>query len=137
MSNIRQIIIEIIESKNSGIFPVENPEKIADEIIRVFNLDPLAYHFIPPNVEEVTDYIVEQGLLDQKTIPQIKKTAESFVNYYDAVGWSVGKAKKQMKSWKKALTNWCNRDWNQQESAKVDESIQAHILIQKQIKNHE
>jgi hypothetical protein len=133
MNTVKDVIIEIVEQKSETIFPIGAPDKIADEIIRVFDLDPNASCFIPPKVEEAIDYIVAYGLLDEKTIPQIRSTAEMFVNYYDTVGWKVGKAKKPMKSWKKALNNWCKRDWNKQQTAKVEESIKAHNLIQKQI----
>ena len=131
MNDKRQKIIEIIERNTNTIFPVQAPEEIADEIIELFKEGK----FIPPTSDEAFEYIVEKSLMDNHTIPDIKKTAEMFVNYYETVDWKVGKAKKPMKTWKKALSNWCKRDWNKRTLAKVDESIQAHLLIQKQIKN--
>jgi hypothetical protein len=42
--------------------------------------------------------------------------AENFVNYYDSVGWVVGK--KQMKSWQSALAGWRNR-WQERQPSTV------------------
>lgn len=36
-----------------------------------------------------------------------KREASKFINYYESVGWAVGRNK--MKSWKHAITNWLTR----------------------------
>ena len=53
--------------------------------------------FIPPTLEEVEDYCrVERGN---------HVSPERFMNYYESVGWTVGKGK-PMKDWKAAVRTW-------------------------------
>ena len=52
--------------------------------------------FTPPVNHEVTNYMVERGL----QIPASMDEAEKFCDYYETVGWVVGKSGKKMKSWK-------------------------------------
>ena len=51
--------------------------------------------FIPPTEEEVRAYCQERN-------NQINP--EQFVNYYESIGWKVGKNK--MVSWKAAIRTW-------------------------------
>lgn len=54
--------------------------------------------FTPPTVEEVAQYINEQGLhID----------AETFIDYYNSNGWKVGRT--PMKDYKATLRNWERR----------------------------
>jgi len=55
-------------------------------------------HFVPPTIEQVTEYIVGKGY----TIDP-----ESFVAYYTSKGWMIGKNK--MKDWKSACVTWQKR----------------------------
>ena len=56
-----------------------------------------------PTVEEVRAYCDEKGYRDVD--PQ------QFVDYYESVGWVVGKSRKPMKSWKGAIGSmWHGRD---------------------------
>ena len=56
-----------------------------------------------PTVEEVRAYCDEKGYRDVD--PQ------QFVDYYDSVGWVVGKSRKPMRSWKGAIGSmWHGRD---------------------------
>ena len=57
--------------------------------------------FKPPTVDEVKDYITEKGY----TIDP-----ETFVDYYTANGWKIGKS--SMKDWRAAV-----RTWNRKEQA--------------------
>ena len=50
--------------------------------------------FVPPTLEEVTDYVSERN---SKVIPQ------AFIDFYESKGWMVGKNK--MKDWKAACRN--------------------------------
>lgn len=51
--------------------------------------------FVPPTVEEVTEYCIERGnMVDPET----------FVDFYESKGWLVGKTK--MKDWKAAVRTW-------------------------------
>lgn len=54
--------------------------------------------FVPPSVEDVKTYCQERN---NGIDPQ------SFIDYYEARGWMVGKSK--MKDWRAAVRNWENR----------------------------
>ncbi len=55
--------------------------------------------FVPPTVEEVTDYI--------STMPE-NMDADRFVDFYASKGWMVGKNK--MKDWRAAVRTWAKRE---------------------------
>ena len=61
--------------------------------------------FIAPTHDEILDYMTsysfEKGLSVNPVIE-----AEKFFNYYDNIGWRVGKGKTQMKNWRLAASNW-------------------------------
>ena len=60
---------------------------------------PKKQKFVPPTVEEVTEYCTTgQYLID----------AEAFVDFYTSKGWKVGC--ESMKDWKAAVRNWYKRD---------------------------
>lgn len=42
---------------------------------------------------------------------------ERFVDYYNSVGWMVGKNK--MKDWRAAVRNWVKKDGNRQENGYI------------------
>lgn len=54
--------------------------------------------FIPPTLEEVTEYCNEKGY----TI-----SPQQFIDFYESKGWLVGKNK--MKDWKAAVRTWVSR----------------------------
>lgn len=56
---------------------------------------------IPPTIFEIQNYITEKGY---------SVDAEKFFNYYDTIGWVVGRNKTPMKKWTTALATWENRD---------------------------
>lgn len=55
--------------------------------------------FVPPKLEEVEDYCRERGNAVD---------ASRFMDYYESVGWKVGK--QSMKDWKAAVRTWERRD---------------------------
>ena len=57
--------------------------------------------FSPPSLEEVQDYISENGY---------NVDAEYFYDHYEGNGWYVGS--KKMKDWKATVRNWNRRDMN-------------------------
>jgi hypothetical protein len=57
--------------------------------------------FVPPTLEEVSDYLREQGYLRPQAY------ADQFVSFYGSKGWMVGKNK--MKNWKLATKQW--KEW--------------------------
>ena len=58
-----------------------------------------AQRFTPPTLQEVEAYALESGL---------KLDAASFIDYYTANGWMVGKVR--MKDWKASVRNWERQD---------------------------
>lgn len=57
--------------------------------------------FTPPTVDELTEYANAQHYTG--FAPQ------DFIDYYDSVGWVVGKSRKPMKDWKAAVRQWQSR----------------------------
>ena len=66
--------------------------------------------FIPPTVEEVERYCDEKGIFGFD--------AQHFVDYYESVGWMIGKQK--MKDWKAAIRNWVTRDRKKREQERIN-----------------
>lgn len=70
-----------------------------DRVIIETDKPPKREQFSPPSIQNVAEYCREKGY-------QIDP--ESFVAYYDSVGWMIGK--KKMKSWKGAVVTWAKRE---------------------------
>ena len=66
-----------------------------DYVIRELGKAKKSKSFIPPTVEEVTDYCIERnnGI-----------NPEAFIDFYESKGWVVGKS--PMKDWKSAVRTW-------------------------------
>ena len=63
-------------------------------------IDKKKKRFIKPTKEEIEGYCKEKGYhID----------AQQFIDYYDSVGWVIGKSGKKMKSWQSALSTWETR----------------------------
>lgn len=60
---------------------------------------PPRSRFVPPSVDEVKRYCMENGY---------GVDGERFVSYYESNGWMVGRNK--MKSWKAAVRNWATKE---------------------------
>ena len=58
--------------------------------------------FVPPTLEELKKYILEKNY---KNVD-----AQTFINYYESVGWFVGK--KKMVNWRAAVASWETRNKN-------------------------
>ena len=56
---------------------------------------------IPPSLESVVKYCKEKN---------IKIDPAAFFNYYETIGWVVGKAKNNMKNWHTAIGCWVSRE---------------------------
>ena len=56
--------------------------------------------FVKPTLDQVEEYIHEQGY---------EVDGEKFIDYYDSVGWTVGK-NKPMKDWKAAVRTWAKTE---------------------------
>ena len=57
--------------------------------------------FKKPTVDEINAYCAEKGY--------DYVNADDFINYFESVGWKVGKTLKPMTSWKGAVANWNNK----------------------------
>ena len=60
---------------------------------------PTRKRFAPPTVQDVADYCREKGY---------SVNAERFVDYYEAVGWKVGR--NPMKSWRATVRTWAAKE---------------------------
>lgn len=63
--------------------------------------------------------------LDMKSKDCINFMAEgeSFINYFESVGWVVGKAQKPMKKWKAAVNNWLKNPSNGSDRQAVSKGL--------------
>ena len=68
---------------------------------------PLCVSFSPPEVKDVSDFCQEMGY---------HVDPESFVDYYTANGWMMGK--NQIKDWKAAVRIWSRKT---EQSSKPDQ----------------
>ena len=59
----------------------------------------------PPEEKECITYL-EEKFCDNLTRSEIEKIPSQFIDYYDSVGWIVGRNRKPMQNWKTALNNW-------------------------------
>lgn len=77
-----------------------------------------AKKFVKPSVEEVAEYA--EGYIKSRNLRSTGKTfrATSFVSWYDANGWKVGR--NPMKDWKGAVRTWIFKDY-------VDDSATATV----------
>ena len=74
--------------------------------------------FAPPSLEEITQYVKEKGYKDF--------SSESFFNYYESIGWKVGK--NVMKNWKAALSGWVSRNNKTTEGQTKESYTYAEVL---------
>lgn len=79
----------------------ENPTLSNTNISNTKESNTKRYRFKQPTVEEVAQYISENGY---------HINAEQFVDYYSSKGWLVGKS--PMRDWKAAVRNWERRRKN-------------------------
>ena len=133
MKELREKFHIVLESHKQG--NLSDKYLVDAMIVEVENYELRKDKFTPPEIADLTNYIMEKELMPTLTIHDISEISKLFSDYYESVGWVVGKEKKQMKSWKKAMNNWCKRNWNSKAKAKMNESIKAHLLIQQQISN--
>jgi len=61
----------------------------------------------PKDLQTVIDAFVEAG--------QPADMAEAFFNYYESIGWRVGKARTPMKDWKASARGWIQRETKYQD----------------------
>lgn len=98
-------VTETVENRNESLrSSVENRyvEKSREEKSRGA--------FTKPTLQEATDCL-KAGGLDQHI--DAAAEAQRFLDYYDSVGWVVGKSRKPMKNWRGAISTWLHnrREW--------------------------
>lgn len=79
---------------------------------------PQNNHFVPPSLEEVTDYVVGRK---SPVVPQV------FIDYYQSKGWMIGRNK--MKDWRAACRNaekW--ERWNTPSNANAGGNDFADVI---------
>jgi hypothetical protein len=86
-----------------GLDAFEGNEKVVAKVKQ--EVKPKAKGFKKPSQEEVFDYMIDKGMIQQVA----KDESESFINYFDSVGWVIGGTKKPMKSWKGAVATWTKK----------------------------
>lgn len=100
-------VTNVIKVTDSNVTPVtKNNESKSIEIeidkeidIEKRNVKEKRQIFVPPTVEEVSQYCIEN---------KIDVDPDKFFNFYEAKGWYVGKNK--MKNWKAAIRTWERND---------------------------
>lgn len=85
--------------------------------------------FKKPSLEELTDALTAGGLEAASALVE----AQKFLDYYETVGWVVGKTQKPMKSWRGAVSTWIQ---NYREWQKANEKNPMN-LNKKQVQNME
>jgi DNA-binding MarR family transcriptional regulator len=63
----------------------------------------------PKDLQTVIDAFVEAG--------QTSDMGEAFFNYYESIGWRVGKARTPMKDWKASARGWIQRETKYQDES--------------------
>lgn len=130
-NNIENLIMD-------STFPIHADEAIGEISDRIINFlvkqELINLTFTPPTVEEAKNYLIEKELVAGE-ISITEVIANDFINYYSSVGWTVGKLKKPMKSWKKALNTFAKKPWNVKKSGggKVNKQMEAYMKLQKQM----
>jgi hypothetical protein len=91
---------------NLGLTP-EQIYVFENLIERIEALETKGVRFKKPELIEVQRYMAEKGC--QSYLSE----AEKFIDYFEQVGWVVGKTKKPMKAWKSAVNNWLKNNYSQ------------------------
>lgn len=68
--------------------------------------------FIPPTVEEVSEYCRERGN---------NVDAQCFVDFYSSKGWYIGKSK--MKDWKASVRTWERKERSNNQSRTAEDGL--------------
>jgi len=113
--------IEFSKTKNGSSefdkpIPVREPFTKKENTLTSVKEKTSKARFSPPTVAEINSYCQESGL---------KVDAEKFIDYYETVGWVVGKTRKPMKSWKGAVRNWARQD--KEDQKKVYDDGKPHL----------
>ena len=91
-----------------------NKSSTKDKVLKDNILSPK--RFVKPTVQDIKAYCIERG----NSID-----AETFYDYYESVGWKVGK--KPMKDWKATVRYWETR--NKKQSKQIDFDEMAKELM--------
>lgn len=93
---------EILKEEKNGLISAEEIPVSAEETSHDKpEKEKKPKRFVPPSVEEVKAYIIEKNY---------SVDAETFVNWYEAKDWFIGKNK--MKNWRAAVVTWEKKNNN-------------------------
>lgn len=110
---INEVHTPIKEKFNTPSKKVDDPikEKFKENNKNEYIKEIYKEKFSKPTLEEVKNYCIERN---NKIDPQ------SFIDYYDSVGWKIGK--NPMKNWKAAIRTWerNNNSKNQKRQQEVE-----------------
>lgn len=137
MKQIKSELEKLLADRINPIGQDNSPSEIADEIIQLLKVQIHDFErrvkFVKPSIQDIEHYLINHDSANQKTLSEINEIASEFYKHYESVGWVVGKIKKPMVNWRMSVDGWVkrNQEWNKGKTAKVDESIQAYIGVQK------
>lgn len=72
--------------------------------------------FIPPTVEEVSEYCRERGN---------NVDAQCFVDFYSSKGWYVGKSK--MRDWKASVRTWERKERSNSQGRTTEDGLEGWL----------
>ena len=90
--------VEILGVENRGQLNTKE-ENTKEKNTKDFNYSEKRERFRKPTLDEVRAYCLERGN---------NVNAQKFINYYESIGWKVGK--NPMKDWKAAVRTWENNN---------------------------
>jgi hypothetical protein len=87
----------------------EQVKKLVDDAIsrheKTHHITADTGKFVKPTIKELSDYAKDKGFWLSE------KEAQKFYCFYETRNWVPGGSKKQMKSWKAALSHWILNGW--------------------------
>lgn len=106
-SSVRKLIDSVRESHDSVMMPSSKVmlDKKRRDKKRSEEINTKARNravFVKPSIQEIREYATEASLTNLKP--------SEFFNYYESVGWVIGRQSKKMTDWKAAARGWNTRN---------------------------
>lgn len=103
----------------TGYVPNCNPDKVKKSKVNKESKEKSS-NFIKPTLAEIIDYCDEK---------KYAINPQAFIDYFESVGWLIGHSKKPMKSWKGAVGNWVQRNYqNSNDTIYFDENTSKVVV---------
>lgn len=103
---------DLIDMWGSG----DSPAVIIEIIDRLEALESKSTRFKKPTLQDVQVY------MDERDCNLYLTEGESFINYFESVGWVIGK-NKPMKDWKAAVRTWLSNNSQPTDRQKVSKGL--------------